>query len=116
VDEHLSALEDAVLALSLAGSGEVLEGLRLQAATVAVLSREFTGVGFFTRVGVRSLKLALPGAPRLRISNVSAELPGLAHGAGFVVFVDEGLLSAIEGFSYDEPWPATVLPFQLSIA
>jgi hypothetical protein len=39
------------------------------------------------------------------IGDVSGELEGLANGAGFVLFIRDGRLKMLEGFTFDEPWP-----------
>lgn len=48
------------------------------------------------------------------VDGVVAEIAGLEHGAGFVVFVRGGHLDTLEGYSYDEPWPEAIHDFQLS--
>jgi hypothetical protein len=45
---------------------------------------------------------------------VNATIDGLAHGAGFVLFVRGGRIETLEGFSYDEPWPPRVERFLLA--
>jgi hypothetical protein len=39
------------------------------------------------------------------------EFKGLVHGAGFVVFIDQGRLAVLEGFTYDEDWPPEGTPW-----
>ena len=80
-------------------------------ATVA--KREFSGVGFFT-------EFALPADAPVRrdladdaISDVGAEFPSLQHGAGFVLFIRSGVVTMLEGFTYDEPWPESTDGFRL---
>jgi hypothetical protein len=36
------------------------------------------------------------------------------HGAGFLLYVDGGLLSMLEGYSYEEPWPDEIREFSVS--
>jgi hypothetical protein len=36
---------------------------------------------------------------------VIARMEGLEHGAGFMLFIDDGVLVMLEGYTYDEPWP-----------
>jgi hypothetical protein len=40
----------------------------------------------------------------MALGDVTATIEGLEHGAGFVLFVQDGVLDVLEGFSYDEPW------------
>ena len=35
----------------------------------------------------------------------TARLPTYKHGLGFLLYVADGALSALEGYTYDEPWP-----------
>ena len=69
-------------------------------------NREFTVVGFFTRLHVPAY---VPDAPvtrdRLHLADVAASLTGLEHDAGFVLWITRGRLDTLEGFSYGEPWP-----------
>ena len=64
-----------------------------------------TGVGFFTFFTIP------PEVPRLDVkgrrvfSDVGAELEGVEHGVGFLLFVQDGQLDNLEGFTYDGPWP-----------
>lgn len=34
-----------------------------------------------------------------------AEIAGLERGVSFVLFVRDGMLDFLEGFTFDEPWP-----------
>jgi hypothetical protein len=111
---HLNALEQAVLDKLLAGDHPTLATLRAQAEKACLLSRELSGVGFFCSFQVP------PEAPRVEqfgdfhIGDVNASVKGLAHGAGFVLFIRDGRLDMLEGFSYDEPWPDEIEQFTLS--
>lgn len=44
---------------------------------------------------------------------VHLETPGLRHGGGFVLFAENGILSMLEGFSYDKPWPGMIDRYEL---
>lgn len=102
----LDELERGVLELLLAGEHPVLAALRAQLGGCRAERRELTGCGFFTELRVdRTLPAAPTASETLRIGDVSAEMAGLDRGAGFLLFVDGGFLSLLEGYSYDEPWP-----------
>src|SRR3954468_19580246 len=89
----------------LRGDHTVLATLREQLAVATVAKREFTGVGFFTRFDVPPTVSGLPSSRRIIISDVYADVEGLQHGAGFVLFVVDGGLDTLECFTYVEPWP-----------
>lgn len=112
--EGLNALEQAVLDKLLSGDHPALSTLRAQAAQARLVGRELSGVGFFCSFEVP------PEAPRLEppgsfdIGDVNADVSGLKHGAGFVLFIRNGRLDMLEGFSYDEPWPQAIGQFMLT--
>jgi len=114
--EGLNDLEHAVLDMLLSGSGDdpVLAVLREQASAARLARRERTGVGFFCSFEVPSEAPTIVEHPNFEISDVEAELEGLKHGAGFVLFVRDGRLDMLEGFSYDEPWPTEIGNFRLA--
>lgn len=110
---RLCPFERAVLEKLLAGSHPVLELLRRQLEVCLVEKREDTGHGFFTRLRVpRGSAVAAP-LQRAQVRDVGANIQGLDYGAGFVVFVKDGYLDLLEGFSYDEEWPIEVIDFEL---
>jgi len=111
----LEPLEAAVLDKLLAGSHPVLNALRRQLAGLTVKRRERTGAGFFTEFSVADNSApAFTSSPKLRFGDVQATIGGLQHGAGFLLYVDAGLLRMLEGYSYEEPWPEEIEDFTLS--
>jgi hypothetical protein len=98
----------------LTGDQPVLAALRSQAKRSTVVSREYTGVGFFCHFAVSEETPSLPQTANFELGDVSAEIKGLAQGAGFVLFVRNGRMVTLEGFSYDEPWPEVADDFVLS--
>jgi len=110
--QDLIDLERSVIALLLAGQHPVLDALRRQFQVSNVERRELTGCGFFTYFIVDH-SAAPPSAQKsLRIGDVDAIIPGLRLGAGFVLFVEDGYLDNLEGYTYDEPWPSSVSGFE----
>jgi hypothetical protein len=111
--KKLTSLEWAVIQKLLDGENASLAKLRQQADTAQVLSREMTGVGFYTTLAVT------PGLHRLdnrsfTFGDVIAEIPGVRNGAGFLLYVQNGLLHMVEGYTYgDESWPDRITTFQL---
>ncbi len=113
----LNELERRVLEKLLEGRHETLERLRTQVDHSRVASREFSNVGVFTNLVVdRAQAEPISGHRSLVISDVEGDLAGLAHGAGFVLFVEEGYLEMLEAFSYGEHWPAYVSSLSLRYA
>ena len=77
-------------------------------------NRRLTGVGFFTTLSVPPQAAPLTDRKSIRFGDVTAQINGLEHGAGFVLFVDDCVINFLEGFSYGEPWPDNTDDFQLS--
>lgn len=103
--EPLNAFDAAVLDAILAGDDPVRVALRAQLRGLVVTAREVTGVGFFAELAVAPDAVAAAEST-MRFGDVIAKLPGVAHGAGFVVLVANGFLTMLEGYTFDEPWPA----------
>jgi len=108
---ELTELERAVLEKLLAGEHPLLDVLRLQLAKCRVTKREMTGHGFFADLDVGDMQAA--GDVKVRFGDVAAEIEGMPDGAGFVVFIEHGRLSMLEGYGYDDPWPSTITGYTL---
>ncbi|MGD1935709.1 MAG: hypothetical protein ACFB0Z_14625 [Candidatus Phaeomarinobacter sp.] len=95
-----------VLTLILDGEVHGLDVLRKQLDLAQVTRREFTGRGFFST-------LAIPeDAPRLNylggaaIGDVQLTSSLLENGAGFVLFLEHGVLDELECYTCgDDSWP-----------
>lgn len=113
MENDLDQLEQKVLQLLLAGDDPILVTLRSQLELAKRRPREVTGVGFFTHFDVPKEAPRLPGNPKIRFGDVIAEIDGLQNGAGFLLFIDNGVLSMLEAYTYDEPWPLKFVGFEL---
>jgi hypothetical protein len=112
----LEPLETAVLQKLLNGDHPVLTALRDQMNGLSVRTRKNTGVGFFTEFSTAAARPASVPSGKIRFGDVQAAIDGLKNGAGFLLFIEEGLLHTLEGYSYDEPWPETIGEFSLKYA
>lgn len=112
----LTPLEKAVMDSLLAGKHPILAALRAQLQAAAILKREFSGVGFFTTFKLPDPYPPLPSVSKnMEIGDVTAEIPGLEGGAGFILFVREGGLDFLEGYTFGtEEWPKEIKKFKLS--
>ena len=111
----LTDFEKHILELILAGDHHVLQSLRSQLGNCCVTNREFTGCGFFTSLEVvPSESVARIGSRRLHVGGVVAKIPGLKHGAGFILFVKNGYMCTLEGYTYNEQWPASFDSYELA--
>jgi hypothetical protein len=112
--DGLTSLEHDVIATLLRPDHPVFQALRLEFERCEAAARELTGVGFFTELSTQIDAAPAPVRPgRLRLNGVVAEIDGLKHGAGFLLWIENGVLVTLEGFSYDEPWPEKVNDYSL---
>ena len=109
----LNVLEQHVLAKLLEGQHRTLLILRSQLEKLAVRDRQMTGVGFYTTFAVQSGILPVGNNLSFSLSNVYAEVPELRNGLGFTLFVKDGLIDMLEGYTYEEPWPPNLGKFKL---
>ena len=115
--DDLTLLERDVIATILRPAHPVMNALRRQFERCHVASRQMTGVGFFTDLDIGTDFEPAPVKPgRIFLQDVTATIEGLERGAGFVLFVQDGVLDFLEGFSYDEPWPDARGRYQVSAA
>jgi hypothetical protein len=111
---QLTTLEADVIDKLLAGDSPVLECLRHQWANANVSRRELSGAGFYVYFALETLSVPkATNAASLRLGDVEATIEGLQNGAGFVLFVTDGYLDFLEGYSYEEPWPDQIRNFSV---
>src|SRR6476659_7553168 len=105
--DELTPFEREAIATIVAGDHPVFLGLRNQLARCQVAKRDFTGVGFFSTLTVASDIPSVPVRRRLYLGNaVDVTMDGVRDGVGLVLFVEDGRLDLLEGFTYDDPWPS----------
>lgn len=110
----LNDLEAAVLDKLLEADLPALGRLRMQRQRMHVTKREYTGVGFFTEFGHPNDVIRLATSRSIRFGDVLADIEGLEHGAGFVLFIDNGLITMLEGYTNaNEEWPREPGSFEL---
>ncbi|MGH9680191.1 MAG: hypothetical protein ACRD4Y_09580 [Candidatus Acidiferrales bacterium] len=104
----LTFLEDQVLRMLLAGDDDALAALRKQIKLVEVTSRKLTGVGFFTEFSATPEIKRLAGSPSFKLGDVNGTAANVKHGLGFLLYVVDGAIAMLEGYTYDDPWPTIV--------
>ena len=101
----MEELEKQVMAAILAGNDPRLPALRLQYAVAQVTERKFSEVGFFTYFRVApDVPSAKPDSFELGHS-IHLEIEGVENGAGVVLFIRNGVLDMLKGFTYTATWP-----------
>jgi len=101
---EFSKLERDVLDAFLDENDERYPQLRSQVAVASVKSRDFTSHGFFTKLELPLDSQRIPRDSRFFIALVCAVFEGGAA-LGFALFVEDGRLETIEGFTYERGWP-----------
>ncbi len=112
---ELTSIEQAVLHAFLEGSHPGLLALRDQLPGLAVVRRIATPTTFSTVLRTqRDAPRAPIAARRVVLDDLQADVPGLAGGAGFALFVEDGLLARLEGSTFGgEAWPRDLQGFTL---
>lgn len=81
--------------------------------SVVVSDRELTGGGFLTEF-LRSLELRLfESDVSLRWGKVGARLNASKIETGYLVYVDDGYVTSVEGYTYGDAWPNQIDQIEL---
>jgi hypothetical protein len=113
---ELTQLEREVLAAA-ARRDEERTVMEQQIKAAEVASREYTGVGFHTKLVVSESSPAL-NPSRWQIGDMPkgfAEHPDLPAGAGFIIWLKGGRLIGIEGYTNQGNWPADETAFRVAV-
>ncbi len=101
----MNELELKIMALLLAGDHADLAALRQQASLATVTGRDLTEVGVFTHFAVPPHAPRAAGLGTRVIGDVYADIAGLDHGAGFLLWLQDGVISQLECWIVDHKWP-----------
>jgi hypothetical protein len=115
MSDQPNELERQVLEKLLAGNHPVIQNLRRQLSGIQVVKRELTGTGFITSFHVQT-SLITPSLQAIcfKFGDVIADVENLEHGAGFLLYISDGAIDALEGYSFEEEWPERISQFRLS--
>jgi hypothetical protein len=114
---NLTPLEMEVMNWLLDGDDPVLKALKHQFSLVDEITRENTGHGFYLSFQYakkpESINSYLPVKPNFCFGDVEASIDSLKNGAGFLLWIEAGVLDHLEGYAYDEEWPLQINQFTL---
>lgn len=113
---RLKPLERAVIRATAANLGAAGGELEKQLAALSVVSRNYSGVGFVTRLRIGDGVSPLPAGSTTGLRPVQASHPELVEPAEFLVQVKDGYLASIEAFCHDGMWPADDTRFKVAQA
>lgn len=112
---ELSMLEKEVMVTLLDGDDDILATLRKQFGASTVRSRELTGAGFYAHFELKDESLRLVGRPSFHFGDVIANKGDGDDLLGFVLFVKDGFLDYLEGYTFGiEQWPNDLTKYHLT--
>lgn len=110
----LGKLERQVIHHLLLGKNDILAVLRAQFEAATVKSKEYSGAGFFIYFEIPKEAPRLSSAYSFEINDVAARIAGLQNGAGFTLFIKNGIINMLEGYVFgEELWPKSVGDYEL---
>lgn len=100
----LVALAERLVPALIEGPHPAMAALREQYRNSHIREVQLTGAGFYVDFDV-PLDAPLAQPANFAGGNARIVLKGARCEAGCVVFVRNGRLATLEGYTYDEPWP-----------
>jgi len=94
---------------------EYIDKIRQQYKNADVVTRKFTGIGFFTHFSVADKSLYLNEDINFKLGGIYAEINDIKYGTGFVLYVSNGVITQLEGYTYREAWPEEITEYKLYI-
>ena len=88
---------------------EYKQKLQAQFEKITEQKREFSTYGFSTHYAVTSAEETLGNNKNLQLGKCQWNINGLQHGSDYILWIKNGLISCLEGFSYNEPWPDEII-------
>ena len=103
--DHIE-FEMSLMDMLLAGDNEILEGLRHQYKNSTVKTREFTGAGFYTDYLISKGIASVAEGKTFQFGDIYASYENIEVAFCFVLFVNKGYLSILEGYTLmEKTWP-----------
>ncbi|MFT3893688.1 MAG: hypothetical protein QM730_18825 [Anaerolineales bacterium] len=117
MNDKLLKFEEELMIMLLAGEDSVLSMLREQFESVNFFARELTGVGFYLHFNmpkeIARISDVLPSVKsNFCFGDVDATIEGLNNGAGFLIWIRNGYLTQLEGYTYGEKWPSQITDYK----
>jgi hypothetical protein len=88
---------------------EYKQKLQAQLASSTVQKRERYAFGFSTDYAVTAVEQTLGEGIKLQLGKHQWNINGLKYGSDYILWIENGLIHSLEGFSYQEPWPDEIL-------
>jgi hypothetical protein len=105
-------IEQEVLEITAAEYPSSAEAFRQQIRTARVVRFENSGAGFFSTIEVAGDAPVIPEESPL--SGAYGNVTGIEHGMGFIVFLEDGRISMVEGYC-NGSGPTTDIDFSQAV-
>ena len=88
---------------------EYAERLTRQYGTATVTKRTIDSRGFYTYYDIGDKTASLGHGVNLQLGEDQWNINGLKYGSDYILWIKNGFITQLEGFSYEEPWPAEII-------
>ena len=105
--------EKAVMKKILEREDNISKILWQQYKSARVIKRDFTGSGFFTSFEASKDSPRITETVDRSYGDVIASINGSSFDFGFVLFLENGMLSCLEGYTWTDKWPETIRSYEL---
>ena len=102
--------ELVIIADIINGYPEYKEKLQKQLSIAAVKDRKLSTYGFSTDYIIDAPnEVTLGNDIQLMLETDGCRVNELDRGSGYILWIKNGLIHSLEGYSYKEPWPKEIL-------
>lgn len=88
---------------------EYKQKLQSQFEKSVAQKREISTYGFLTYYTVTAEEETLGDTVNLQLGKCQWNINDLQNGSDYILWIKNGLICSLEGFSYEEPWPDEIL-------
>ena len=79
----------------------------------ATIIREFTGSGFFSTFKIPDSIPRLTPPTTFNLSNLLCDINGISEFGGFLLYIKNGAIFCMEGYSFENEWPIKINNYRL---
>ncbi len=115
INEKFYLLEKEALKMLIDKDNKNKEILLKQLIVATIITRNFSGSGFFTQFSIPDNVLKIQEKTLSPLRGVYARINGLKIGVGFLLFLNEGVIDTLECYEYDDmDFPEEITDYSLS--
>ena len=105
IKSDIKILENEVMRMLLSGEHPMLNILKNQWENSKIEKVDLSGAGFFIKYQVLDNLLIIPNHVDFSFGDVYVDLIGLDDVIGFVLFIKDGRIDTLEGYTTGDIWP-----------